>query len=92
MKSVQSSGPYRLVGYSFGAAVAFEMGLQLGEQLAGLVLLDGSPTYVATQVQVHADRLQTQEEKEAIFLCGFVVQIVSSDYMKVGGNFYLALD
>ncbi|XP_044270431.1 fatty acid synthase [Tribolium madens] len=50
MKTVQPKGPYTLVGYSFGACVAFEMGVQLensGEQVK-LLFIDGSPTYVAT--------------------------------------------
>ncbi|GBP15812.1 Fatty acid synthase [Eumeta japonica] len=50
VRSVQPEPPYVLVGYSFGAAVAFEMATQL--EGAGcavrLVLVDGSPAYVAT--------------------------------------------
>jgi fatty acid synthase len=50
IKTVQPKGPYTLIGYSFGACVAFEMGIQLessGEQVR-LLLIDGSPSYVAT--------------------------------------------
>lgn len=35
-------GPVRLVGYSMGCAVAFEMARRLGGRVASLVLLDGS--------------------------------------------------
>lgn len=48
MTKVQKKGPYHIVGYSFGACVAFEMALQLetaGEK-AVLTLLDGSPEFV----------------------------------------------
>ncbi|XP_014215720.1 fatty acid synthase [Copidosoma floridanum] len=48
MKEVQKQGPYTLVGYSFGALVAFEMALQLetlGETV-NLTLIDGSPEFI----------------------------------------------
>lgn len=75
--------------------MAFEMALLLQassastDQVACLVLLDGSPSYVTDQVLTHTERLETrtQEEIDTIFLCGFVVQIVSSDYMKVWPHF-----
>ena len=43
MRSIQSKGPYRLLGYSNGGVVAFEMARQLlqrREKVAGLILLD----------------------------------------------------
>lgn len=43
MKSVQQIGPYRLLGYSNGGVVVFEMARQLlqqGEQIESLMLLD----------------------------------------------------
>lgn len=45
--------PYTLLGYSYGAAVAFEMALQLERAGADvrLVLVDGSPEYVATHTR-----------------------------------------
>ncbi|CAN8007232.1 unnamed protein product, partial [Ixodes pacificus] len=49
---VQPQGPYHIVGYSFGATVAFEMAVQLqgaGAPVGSLVLLDGAPRYI----QVH---------------------------------------
>ncbi|XP_076763351.1 fatty acid synthase 1 [Xylocopa sonorina] len=48
MQNVQRKGPYHLVGYSFGACVAFEMALQLesaGHSVA-LTLIDGSPEFL----------------------------------------------
>lgn len=43
LRSAQPAGPYRLIGHSFGGAVAYEMARQLrlhGETVASLVLLD----------------------------------------------------
>ncbi|CAN8029812.1 unnamed protein product, partial [Ixodes persulcatus] len=43
---VQPQGPYHIVGYSFGATVAFELAVQLqgaGAPVGSLVLLDGAP-------------------------------------------------
>lgn len=43
MKSVQADGPYRLIGYSNGGVVAFEMArrlLERGEEVVSLTLLD----------------------------------------------------
>lgn len=43
LRSVQAAGPYRLLGYSNGGVVAFEMARKLqeqGEKIASLVLLD----------------------------------------------------
>jgi len=43
IRQVQPAGPYRIVGYSFGGAVAFELAVQLqasGEQVAYVGLLD----------------------------------------------------
>ncbi len=46
VRAVQPRGPYRLGGYSFGGAVAFEMALRLqeaGEAVEELVLIDALP-------------------------------------------------
>ncbi|XP_043486066.1 fatty acid synthase [Polistes fuscatus] len=53
MKQVQKKGPFHIAGYSFGACIAFEMGLQLekaGEK-AVLTLLDGSPAFITLHTQ-----------------------------------------
>lgn len=66
IKKIQKKGPYTLMGYSFGACVAFEMGLQLenNNEKVILNLLDGSPDFVVlhtksigkqTGKNVHAD-------------------------------------
>ncbi|MGD0561378.1 MAG: alpha/beta fold hydrolase, partial [Streptosporangiaceae bacterium] len=46
IRSVQSAGPYHLLGYSSGGIVAQEMAVQLrarGEEVAALILLDAFP-------------------------------------------------
>lgn len=48
IKTVQKKGPFTLVGYSFGACVAFEMALQLEKdgETANITLIDGSPEFI----------------------------------------------
>jgi amino acid adenylation domain-containing protein len=46
IRSVQQNGPYRLLGWSYGGAVAHEMAVQLraaGDEVAALVILDQYP-------------------------------------------------
>ncbi|MFE5584093.1 amino acid adenylation domain-containing protein [Kitasatospora sp. NPDC056531] len=53
IRTVQPSGPYHLLGWSFGALVAHAVAVRLqtdGEDVAQLVLLDGYP---ATEAQPH---------------------------------------
>ncbi|WP_037957337.1 alpha/beta fold hydrolase, partial [Streptomyces sp. PRh5] len=57
MRAVQATGPYYLLGWSFGGNVVHEMAVQLqeaGEEVAALVILDSHP----------AARLPSQEEDE----------------------------
>lgn len=63
---MQKSGPYLLSGYSFGACVAFEMALLLeaAKEKVKLVLLDGSPTYVAAHTGNYKAR-QKPDNKNA---------------------------
>jgi nonribosomal peptide synthetase DhbF len=52
IRSVQPTGPYRLLGWSFGGAVAHAMATRLqadGEQVDLLVLLDAYPASVTTR-------------------------------------------
>ncbi|CAN7975707.1 unnamed protein product, partial [Ixodes persulcatus] len=65
---VQPQGPYHIVGYSFGATVAFEMAVQLqgaGAPVGSLVLLDGAPQYMGH----YCSRFTDANEEEAFFLC-----------------------
>jgi thioesterase domain-containing protein/aryl carrier-like protein len=46
IRTVQASGPYHILGYSFGGRVAQEMAVQLravGQQVGALVIMDAAP-------------------------------------------------
>jgi nonribosomal peptide synthetase DhbF len=64
IRTLQPTGPYHLLGWSFGALVAHEIAVQLqadGHQVAILVLLDGYPSAPSQQ------RIQPDEnEAEAL--------------------------
>lgn len=78
IRSVQPKGPYTVAGYSFGAAVAFEMVIELerlGEK-AQLIMFDGSPRYVNWFTDSQRQRMGTDgalkvEEEEALGLAYF---------------------
>lgn len=87
IKTVQPTGPYTLIGYSFGAAVAFEMGvlLESARETAKLLLIDGSPSYIAThtgKARVQKIRGNTAAE-QAEALLYFILQFKEVDQQKV---------
>jgi amino acid adenylation domain-containing protein len=46
IRAVQPSGPYRLLGWSFGAMLAHQVAIQLqtlGEEVSALIMMDGYP-------------------------------------------------
>ena len=65
LRRVQPSGPYRLVGFSTGGVIAFEMARQfhkMGERVGALLLIDSFPGYPPTpslmsRLSVHARHL-----------------------------------
>lgn len=81
----------RLVGYSFGACVAFEMSIQLqqaGREVGRLILLDGSHSYVAAHTGKYSAKIATEgsnfENKSlAEALCAFMMQFMEVDFNKV---------
>ena len=88
MRAVQPSGPYALVGYSFGGLVAFEIAQQLiaaGEKIELLCLLDTYvderylplPAWVRFQSEVMADRVRTVRELSARERLGYVKERLS---------------
>ena len=89
MKQVQPEPPYKLIGYSFGACIAFEMALQLQKEaedsVKALTLLDGSHLYVASHTAHYKAKLtegrKLEEESEA--LLAFITQFTLVDYTKV---------
>lgn len=88
------------VGYSFGAVVAFEMGVLLekeGEKVR-LFFIDGSPSYVATHTGKARSKIrQSEVAEESEALCFFIMQFKEVDQQKVclmsssffGGIIYL---
>ncbi|XP_049706557.2 fatty acid synthase [Helicoverpa armigera] len=90
VRAQQPSPPYTILGYSFGAGVAFEMALQLEQ--AGcetrLVLVDGSPAYVATHTTRGKQKRTTRsaETDEADALAYFVQLFKDVDAAKVSAE------
>nr|AGR49310.1 fatty acid synthase [Agrotis ipsilon] len=90
VRAMQPAAPYTILGYSFGAGVAFEMALQLEQ--AGcetrLVLVDGSPAYVATHTTRGKKKRTTRsaETDEADALAYFVQLFKDVDAAKVSSE------
>lgn len=86
IKTVQPKGPYTLVGYSFGACVAFEMGIWLekNREEVKLLLLDGSHSYVAMHTGKARSKIQgnTAVEQSEV-LVYFILQFKEIDQQKV---------
>nr|ARI45075.1 fatty acid synthase [Leptinotarsa decemlineata] len=86
IKTVQPKGPYMLIGYSFGACVAFEMGvwLERSKEKVKLLLLDGSHSYVATHTGKARSKIQgdTAAEQSEV-LVYFLMQFKEIDQQKV---------
>lgn len=87
IKTVQKTGPYLIIGYSFGASVAFEMVslLEKAGEKATLVMLDGSPKYVSWYTEAHQQRQEggaTDSQNEAFALAYFGLVVANLDYIK----------
>ena len=84
---MEATGPYTLCGYSYGACVAFEMGLQLEKlnERVQLILLDGSPSYVAAHTGIYRARhpKQSRQDEESDALTYFLSLFTDVDYQKV---------
>lgn len=87
MKSIQSSGPYHIAGYSFGATVAFEMALQLEmtepASIGSLDLLDGSHSFVGAHTEQYKQKNQTLGQSETDAMCAFLNLLMPIDYSKM---------
>ncbi|WP_158070511.1 MULTISPECIES: non-ribosomal peptide synthetase [Streptomyces] len=67
VRTVQPAGPYRLLGWSFGAQAAHAMAVRLrkqGEEVEVLALLDGQPAQAAADVP--EDGITEQEALRAV--------------------------
>lgn len=92
VKTVQPKGPYNLIGYSFGACVAFEMGvyLEANKEQVKLLLIDGSPAYVATHTGKARQKIQGNSDAEqSEALVYFILQFKEIDQQKVNAKFFL---
>ncbi|XP_066156912.1 fatty acid synthase [Euwallacea fornicatus] len=86
VRNVQSHGPYTVVGYSFGAVVAFEMGVILENQgeTVRLFFIDGSPSYVATHTGKARSKIhQSEAAEQSEAMCYFILQFKDIDQQKV---------
>lgn len=87
LAEVQPKGPYHIVGYSFGATVAFEIAVQLqasGASVGSLTLLDGAPYYMAVHTAHHRSRFTgSKDEEESALFCAFLMQYLDIDYIEV---------
>ncbi|KAH7944006.1 hypothetical protein HPB52_014256 [Rhipicephalus sanguineus] len=87
LAEVQPKGPYHIVGYSFGATVAFEIAVQLqasGASVGSLTLLDGAPHYMAVHTAHHRSRFTgSKDEEESALFCAFLMQYLDIDYIEV---------
>ncbi|XP_055692304.1 fatty acid synthase-like [Lutzomyia longipalpis] len=83
MKTIQSTGPYNIVGYSYGAVIACEMAQQLEmvhNDAVNVILLDGSPTFF--NMQLHQKRSlfrSSHTDDENIALWHLTMMVVGFD-------------
>uniref|UniRef100_A0A1W7RAJ9 Fatty acid synthase n=1 Tax=Hadrurus spadix TaxID=141984 RepID=A0A1W7RAJ9_9SCOR len=84
---LQPEGPYHILGYSFGSAIAFEIVTELqrrNEKVRKLFFLDGSPALVTSYTKKHETRLNSDAMKEAEGMFSFIQQYVDvSDKMQL---------
>jgi fatty acid synthase len=95
MKEMQPVGPYRLVGYSYGACIAFEMACILQEKegpkvIESLVLLDGSVHYMQMYRKMYrrtynvvTENLANNPLFETEIMCSFTLRFANIDYRKM---------
>ncbi|WNM31447.1 amino acid adenylation domain-containing protein [Streptomyces sp. Li-HN-5-11] len=82
MRSVQPSGPYHLMGWSYGGAVAHEIAVQLqaaGEEVGALVMLDQYPWDPEEEKALAVREAEFDQEE----LLGRLVDVVR---LEVGGT------
>ncbi|KAL1477482.1 hypothetical protein MTO96_035704 [Rhipicephalus appendiculatus] len=83
----QPRGPYHIVGYSYGCAVAFEMAVHLqatGATVGSLIFLDGAPQYVRLLAGYRRDLLdEGTNEQETNIMCSYLMRYIASDFSEV---------
>ncbi|XP_053612449.1 fatty acid synthase-like [Plodia interpunctella] len=90
IRSVQRDPPYMLLGYSFGAVVAFEMALQLEKEgcKSQVFMVDGSPAYLAMHTALgtskSAQRTKSSDESDALVV--FLRLFKEGDFSKLSAE------
>lgn len=94
MKKIQPKGPYRIIGYSYGACIGFEIATMLQESdgpdsVEKLILLDGSHLYMQTYRNVYrqafgvtGDTLVNNPLFESEIMCAMTLRFANVDYKK----------
>lgn len=94
MKKIQPQGPYRIIGYSYGACIGFEIATMLQESdgpdsVEKLILLDGSHLYMQTYRNVYrlafgvtGDSLVNNPLFESEIMCAMTLRFANVDYKK----------
>lgn len=76
IQKVQKKGPYKILGYSFGCIIAYEMASQLEKtgDYSLLVFLDGGPYMVSTATEIYRQSRKTEKSDEVDAFAYFVSQ------------------
>uniref|UniRef100_A0A1I8BMW0 Fatty acid synthase n=1 Tax=Meloidogyne hapla TaxID=6305 RepID=A0A1I8BMW0_MELHA len=94
MRRIQPVGPYRIIGYSYGACIGFEIATQLQksdgiDSVEKLILLDGSHLYMQTYRNVYrrafnvtGDTLVNNPLFESEIMCAMTLRFANVDYKK----------
>lgn len=94
MKRIQPEGPYRIIGYSYGACIGFEIATKLQESdgpdsVEKLILLDGSHLYMQTYRNVYrhafgvtGDTLVNNPLFESEIMCAMTLRFANVDYKR----------
>ncbi|KAI6188362.1 Fatty acid synthase [Aphelenchoides besseyi] len=94
LKQIQPKGPYRIIGYSYGACIGFEIATKLQEldgpdSVERLILLDGSHLYMQTYRNVYrhafgvtGDTLVNNPLFESEIMCAMTLRFANVDYKR----------
>jgi pimeloyl-ACP methyl ester carboxylesterase len=89
IRAVQATGPYYLLGWSFGGLVAQEMAVQLreaGHQVAGLILVDSYPRRDLAVGPPDAQDIQLENAREEQRMSMLFTDEERDSYLKVVKN------
>lgn len=94
IREIQTKGPYFLCGYSYGASIAFEIGLQLEEssEKVEIFCIDGSPAFVKSHLTYRFIKNEKSFEKSEIAILNyFAASVPKVDLQKVSLNTFVTL-